>query len=108
RDKLPCGYLLALLNFELREMHVNGHQALAMVQHDAISLEIQRPGQDHLPCVRGMDRRADTRAKIQPLVLGFLHPVYNSRRAEDAGSLCVSGSLKRTRPKGIWICRCEC
>src|ERR1043166_4013032 len=94
-DKLPSRHFVAFLGLELREMHVNRDQALAMIQHDAISFEIKRPCQDHTPRVRRVNRRAYTRAEIEPQVLALFHAVVDAGTAEDAGSLGLCRILKR-------------
>lgn len=84
-DQLPRRHFIAFFHLEFGEMHVNRHQSLAMVQHHAISFKIERPRQDHCSCVRGMDRRAGTRAEIQAQVLAFFHAIVDARTAKNSG-----------------------
>src|SRR5579859_2852627 len=108
RDELPRGHLLALFDLELREMHVDRYQALTVIQHHAVSFEIERPRKNHCPGIGRVHRRAGGHAEIEPLVLSFLYPVHNARSAEDARSLCLCRPLKRTGPERIRISRGEC
>src|SRR5580704_6329225 len=62
---LTALYLIPFLHFEFGEVEVKGEQALPVIQHDKIPLEIQRPRQQHRTVIHRGDGCATGDAEIQ-------------------------------------------
>ena len=77
---------VALLDFEFGEMQVEAEQALAVVDHHAISFEVESARQKD---GAGIDRhywRARADAVIQTLMDALGHAIEDAARAEDVGT----------------------
>lgn len=64
-DELAAGDMLAFFHPELRKMHVDGGEAEAMIDDNAVSLEVERAGEDNASGVDGMDGSALAGAVIE-------------------------------------------
>ena len=82
-DDLASLYLLAFLHFEFGKMQVKREQALAMVDHDEISFEVKRPGEQHSAIVHGLDWSSAGYSEIETKMWARCLAVKNSFGAED-------------------------
>src|SRR5260370_23509750 len=67
-DGLAPLHMVALFHFEFGQMQIEGEQALAVVEHHAIPLEIERPSEQNRAVIHGCDGSPAVDAEIQSQV----------------------------------------
>src|SRR5205807_1820524 len=67
-DGLAALHVVALFHFEFGQMQVEGEQALAVIEHDEIALEIERPSEQHRAVIHGRDGSPAGDTEIQAQV----------------------------------------
>src|SRR5260370_35477769 len=82
---LSARNLLALFDLDFREMHIEGEQAVPMIDHHAVAFKVKRARQDYSTGIGGAHGSADGGVIIKPLVLALLHSIVGARRAEASG-----------------------
>ena len=95
---LPAFYRIALFDFELGKMQVEGEQALAVIEHDEIALEIKRPRQQHCTVIHGGNRSPAGDAKIQAQVRTGSLAVEDAFGTEYVGNLSNYRGSELSRP----------
>ena len=82
-NDLSSFYLIPFLYFEFGKMEIKSKQALSVVQHDEITLEIQRPCQQDCAGIHGGDGSATGDAEIQAKVSALRFAVEDALGVED-------------------------
>src|ERR1700682_3576064 len=67
-DGLAALNVVALVHFEFGQMEIEGEQSLAVIEHDKIALEIERPRQQNRAIIHGGDGSPAGDAEIQAQV----------------------------------------
>src|ERR1700690_764129 len=88
---LSSFYLIPFLYFEFGKMEVKGQQALPVIQHDEVSLEIQRPRQQDRAGIHGSDGRAAGDAEIKAKGRALSLSVEAALGVEDVRNFRVGG-----------------
>ena len=104
-DFLATFHLLSFLYFELGEMQVQSQQTLAVIEYDEISLEIERPRQEHSAVIHGGDGSSAGDAEIQTLVWARGFAVEDALGTEYVGDGRVGGGhlRQKTLVKGVHL-----
>jgi hypothetical protein len=102
RDDLPAFHRIAFFHFEFGKMHVDGEQALAVIEYDEVAFEIKRASQQDGAVIHGLDGSSAWDAEIQTPVSARGLAIENALRAEDVGNRGVRWLGERARPLAIW------
>src|SRR6266702_759868 len=99
RNDLPTTNLLAHGDFDLRQVHVNAHQAKPVIDDHAASLEVQRPCQHNTAGVDRCHRGAHLRPVVEATMDAVEFAVEDAQIAEGIGLRCeTQWRTKVSRP----------
>ncbi len=91
-------HLVAFLHRQFRQMHVDGHELLAVVDDHAIALIEEWCGENHFAGVGSHHRRARRCVIVHSLVNAGELTVEGAARSESLGGLGIHGHFEAARP----------
>src|SRR5215469_2567335 len=100
---LAAGDFFAFLHSNLRKMHIEGEQALPVVEDNTVSLEVERARQQHRSAVHGHHRGSGGHGVVESLVAALDLAVEGAAGAEHVRHWRRNRRMEVSTPQAIRI-----
>src|SRR5215469_3314596 len=98
-NDLSAGHGVTLVYFELREMHIDGDQALPVVDHHAVAFAEQTTRDDDFAAIGGGHRSSSAGMEVEALMHALKYAVELALRTKPVGGCSPDRRSKAAGPQ---------